>query len=202
MTAAAAWEAASDHLPSEIASLLSSSREEILLDQQLIVALPEWQVALEGGETTSNTDVLAVCRNDIGLCVVAVEAKVLEAFGPLLSEKRRDASAGQVARLRFLHTLLKIELFDDAIRYQLVHRTASAFLTAREFHAKGAVMLIHAFGCPAARREDFRAFCTALGAVELAPGISRVPSFESPRLYLAWCDGDPKFRQIELASTL
>ena len=202
MTAAAAWEAAADKLPPEISVVLESSNDPLLQEQRLLIALPEWQVALEGGETTSNTDVLAICRNEIGLCVIGVEAKVLEDFGPLLKEKRKEASSGQLARLKYLHSLLKIEHFEDTIRYQLLHRTASALLTAQEFHAKVAVMLVHAFDCPPARREDFRAFVTALGGAELTPSIYRVSSFENPRLYLAWSDGDCQFREVELPSAL
>jgi hypothetical protein len=202
MTAAAAWEAAADALPPEIKVLLESSKEECLQEQRLLIALPEWQVSLEGGETTSNTDVLAICRNDTGLCVIGVEAKVLEDFGPLLSEKRKEASPGQLARLTYLHALLKIEHFEDAIRYQLLHRTVSALLTAQQFHAESAVMLVHAFDCPPARREDFRAFVVALGAKEIAPFFYRVLSFNHPRLYLTWCDGDSQFRQVELPSSL
>jgi hypothetical protein len=77
MTAAAAWEAAADVLPPEITRLLESSREKVLSDLRLVLALPEWQVPLPGGTTTSNTDVLAICRNDLGVCILGVEAKVL-----------------------------------------------------------------------------------------------------------------------------
>ena len=201
MTAAAAWEDADGSLPPEIAFLLQSSGEKQLLGQQLLVALPEWQVSLPGGSTTSCTDVLAVCRNDVGLCVLGVEAKVLEDFGPLLAEKRALASSGQSERLAYLHSLLRVPHFDDAIRYQLLHRTASVLLTAREFHAIAAVMLVHAFDTPSPQRADFLAFVKAMSATEVAPLVYRVESFHKPSLYLAWCDGDPKFRTRQLPST-
>jgi len=202
MTAAAAWEAAEWALPPEITRMLESSREPQLLEQRLLVALPEWQVPLPGGVTTSNTDVLAICRNDLGLCVIGVEAKVLEDFGPLLSAKRAESSSGQSERLAYLHALLGVARFDDSIRYQLLHRTASALLTAREFHAIAAVMLVHAFDTPNAQHLDFEAFRTALGAREVAPLVYKIPSFESPALYLAWCDGDPQFRKVVLPNAL
>lgn len=147
MTAAASWEDASGELPAEISSLLSRTSEPSLVDLSLLAALPEWQVALPGGDTTSNTDVLAICRNESGVCIVAVEAKVLEDFGPLLKDKRAGASPNQERRLAYLHELLGVSAFDDAIRYQLLHRTASALLTAQQFHAHCAVMLVH--GTPA-----------------------------------------------------
>lgn len=202
MTAAAAWEASAHALPPEISQLLESSRESLLQGQRLLVAIPEWEVPLEGGTTVSCTDVLAVCRNDAGLCVVAVEAKVREDFGPTLAEKRRDASSGQLARLNYLHSLLKIDSFDNAIRYQLLHRTASALLTARDFHAESAVLLVHAFGSPTNVRGDYIAFAKAMRGLEIAPSVYKVPSFDSPTLYLAWCDGDPQFLQVELPSAL
>lgn len=198
MTAAASWEGASGELPAEIASLLSGTGEPSLTGLSLLAALPEWQVALPGGDTTSNTDVLAICRNESGLCIVAVEAKVLEDFGPLLRVKRDGASSNQERRLAYLHDLLGVPRFDDAIRYQLLHRTASALLTARQFHACCAVMLVHAFGTPAQRRSDFTAFCAAMGATEVSPGVWRAVLATGPTLYLAWCDGDPKYLAMEL----
>ncbi len=202
MTAAAAWEAAADRLPSEITLLLESSQEPLLRDQRLLLALPEWQVALPGGVTSSSTDVLAVCRNELGLCILGVEAKVLEDFGPLLAKKRSEASSGQSVRLDYLHGLLGVDRFDDNIRYQLLHRTASALLTAREFHATAAVMLVHAFDTPAQRRSDFTAFAQAMKAREIAPLVYNVSSFTSPSLFLAWCNGDPEFRKKRLPNAL
>jgi hypothetical protein len=97
---------------------------------------------------------------------------------------------------------LGVAHFDDSVRYQLLHRTASALLTARDFHATAAVMLVHAFDTPASQRADFEAFRAALNAREIAPLVYKVPSFEYPSLYLAWCDGDAKFRKVELPSLI
>lgn len=202
MTAAAAWEDAGDALPEEIATALHSSSDEALQDLRLLAAIPEWEVSLEGGETASHTDVLALARNDKGLCVIAVEAKVNEDFGPLLKDKRAEASAGQSKRLDYLHSLLGVPHFDDLIRYQLLHRTASALLTAREFHAQAAVMLVHSFGHQPNLRADFDAFCNALGTKELSLGVHVAPTFSSPRLYMAWCSGNRKYLDVELPSVL
>jgi hypothetical protein len=200
MTAAAAWESAAERLPAEITQRLESTTEPLLKGQRLLVALPEWPVALPGGATTSSTDILAICRNDLGLCVIAVEAKVVEDFGPLLATKRAESSTGQGDRLAYLHSLLGVEHFDDSIRYQLLHRTASAILTAREFHASVAVMLIHAFDTPATQRLEFEAFRQALHAREIARLIYHVDQVRKPALFLAWCDGDPSFRHLLLPS--
>ena len=202
MTAAASWEAADNKLPPEISDLLASSAEPCLQWLQLLAAMPEWEVALPGGDTTSNTDVMAFCTNSEGLAVVAVEAKVLEAFGPYVGEKRDGASENQRLRLSYLHQLLKVEAFPDTIRYQLLHRTASAILTAQAFHAKTAVMLVHAFATPMDRRSDFEAFCKVMSANEIAPRVYKVASITSPQLFLAWCDGNEKYREVVLESAL
>lgn len=202
MTAAAAWETSAGALPPEIESALETSGEECLRGLSLLMAIPEWEVALEGGETTSNTDVLAVCRNDAGLCIVAVEAKVHEDFGPLVGDKRKAASPGQSQRLQYLQSLLGLSHLDDNIRYQLVHRTASALLTARDFHARTAVMLVQAYDTPRARRVEFESFCSAMRASERGPAVRRADEFDHPALYLVWCDGESKFREVELPSAL
>ncbi|NQU98400.1 hypothetical protein HQ533_02950 [Candidatus Woesearchaeota archaeon] len=45
---------------------------------------------------------MAVTRNDLGLVILAVEAKVDETFGPTLGEKRKNASEGQLGRITYL----------------------------------------------------------------------------------------------------
>ena len=198
MTTAAAWEAAGICLPREIEMTLTATARPPLTDLRLLLALPEWRVELPGGRTQSATDVLALCRNELGLCAIAVEAKVLEDFGPTVAEKRSGSSDGQAERLRYLHELLGVRHFAGEIRYQLLHRTASALLTAREFHAATAVMMIHAFDTPADRRQDFDAFAAEMGAVVAVPGVYHVPRMAAPSLYLAWCDGDATFRAVNV----
>jgi hypothetical protein len=200
MTAAASWEAAAGELPPEISALLDSSGADVLQNLELLVAIPEWETELEGGVTTSKTDVLALCRNEIGLCVVAVEAKVNEDFGPLVEAKRNEASTGQSDRLDSLQKLLGMASLSGSIRYQLLHRTASALLTAKLFHADTAVMLIQSFGNKANLRTDFDNFGQSLNAQRIGTNIYSITAKESPKLFLAWCQGDPKFLEVKLPS--
>ncbi len=203
MTTAACWDAANDQLPNEISMVLDSSNEPALTTLQLLVAFPEWEVPLPGGERSSFTDVLALARNSMGLVCIAVEAKVDEEFGPTLLSKRAEESIGQSERIDHLHKVLRRKLpMPDAIRYQLLHRTASALFTAEQFHANTAVMLVHSFSPTGRWREDYMAFCSAMGAKPLSDSISVVPGFEGPRLYLAWCAGNKKFLEVELPSVV
>ena len=201
MTAANAWEAAGDGLPREITKLLDQAGTPALQALELLAAIPEWQVELPGGTRNSCTDVLALARNGAGLVVIGVEAKVLEDFGPTIAEKRRNASDGQGARLAYLHEILKVDRFDDSVRYQLLHRSASALLTAGAFHAATAVMLVQAFGTPAERRADFEVFRLAMKATEVAPMLYQAPASGGPTLYLGWCDGDPHYQTIDIRTS-
>ena len=199
MSAAASWEAAGNHLPAELDAALGASRDPDLAGLNLLLAVPEWEVELPGGLTTSHSDVLALARNDHGLVVVAVEAKVDEQFGPTLGEKRSDPSEGQSNRLTYLHGVLQLDApLPDSIRYQLLHRTVSSILTARLFHAHVAVMLVQSFSPVGRWREEFDVFCRALGVVPTSDRVAAVPGHEKPRLFVGWCTGDQRFREVDL----
>ncbi|MGE0441444.1 MAG: hypothetical protein AB7S39_13235 [Gemmatimonadales bacterium] len=187
---ALSWEAAND-LPSEMRAALETGPAD-LRGLELQLAVPEWEVALPGGATASHTDVMALARNDAGLVAIAVEAKVDEVFGPTLGEKRKKASAGQTERLDYLHQVLGLPNgLPDSVRYQLLHRTASAVLIARAFHASTAVMMVQSFSQDAAWFDDFTAFGTALGVRVATGSVARVGARTGPALYLGWCLSPP-----------
>ena len=203
MTTAACWEDAAGDLPLEVKQTLDASGQRDLASLKLLAAIPEWEVELPGGKRPSHTDVLALASNDEGLVVLAVEAKVDEAFGPTLGEKRADESAGQGERIDYLHAALCLDIpLRDEIRYQLLHRTVSALRTAQDFHACSAVMLVHSFSPTQRWREDFLSFCEAMTAMVLSADLYIVSRFKSPRLYLAWCTGDKKFLDVDLPSVI
>jgi hypothetical protein len=200
MSAAASWEAAGDKLPPEISLALNSSYVPEIRGLKLLAAIPEWETPLPGGTRASFTDILAVTRNEFGVCVLAVEAKADEDFGPLVSEKLAEASDGQKERLESLRSCLGLKVLDGDIRYQLLHRTASAVLSAQEFGASTAVMLVHSFGKRPELRADFERFCEAMGAEPRSPSVRQVVLKDQPRLVLAWVDGDPRFANETLPS--
>jgi len=136
MSAAACWEGSQPRLPPEISALLDSCKDPAISELDLLLAIPEWEVALPDGETVSQTDIMAICRNSSGLVILGVEAKVDEPFGPTLVEKKSGATNGQLERIAYLEKELgRDSPFGDEIGYQLLHRTVSALLTARAFHA-------------------------------------------------------------------
>jgi hypothetical protein len=68
----------------------------------------------------------------------------------------------------------------DDIGYQLLHRTVSALLTARAFHAGTAVMLVHSFSPESRWREDFEAFAAALGGSRLTDDLYEIELSQGP----------------------
>lgn len=203
MSAAACWEESQPQLPSEIVQVLEGSREQSISNLQLLVAIPEWEVELPGGDTASQTDILAITRNESGLVILGVEAKVDEPFGPTLQEKKSGASEGQLRRIAYLEQELgRTVPFEDHIRYQLLHRTVSTLLTARAFHAPIAVMLVHSFSLVSKWRNDFEDFCQGLGCTLLSQDLREVPNIEGQRMILGWCKGNEKYLGVELPSAL
>ncbi len=203
MSAAACWEDSQPHLPAEILSCFESGNDAAITKLELLVAIPEWKVDLPGGISASHTDVLAITRNASGLVIIGVEAKVDETFGPTIEEKRAKASEGQLSRIFYLERELgRKEPFEGDIRYQLLHRSVSALLTARAFHAPVAVMLVHSFSPESAWRDDFDRFCQSLDCNILSPDLCEVPNIEDTRLLLGWCKGNEKYLESELPSAL
>jgi len=203
MSAAACWEENEPKLPAAISDVLEASGDKSLTSLELLAAIPEWEVDLPGGARPSQTDVLAITRNEHGLVILGVEAKVDEPFGPTLGEKKAGPSEGQLKRIAYLERELGCASpMDDSIRYQLLHRTVSAILTARSFHAGIAVMLVHSFSPDSRWREDFEAFTAAVGGKQLTDDLYEIELSEGPRLIIGWCKGAEKYLTVELPSGL
>jgi len=201
MSAAACWEENQPRLPSEISLLLDGSNDLAISGLELLVGIPEWEVDLPGGNTASQTDILAITRNQSGLVILGVEAKVDEPFGPTLGEKKSAATEEQLGRIAYLEHELGCSVpFDDHIRYQLFHRTVSALMTSRAFYAPVAVMLVQSFSPASKWRDDFEAFCQGLGCISLSEDLREVPDIDGPRLILGWCKGNKRYLDVELPS--
>jgi len=203
MSAAACWEDNHPNLPAEIVATLDSANNSALSNLQLLLAIPEWEVDLPGGDRPSQTDILAITQNENGVVVLGVEAKVEEPFGPTLAEKKSGASEGQLSRISYLEKELGRKMpFPDSIRYQLLHRSVSALLTARAFHSPIAVMLVHSFSQSSMWRNEFEAFCSELNCKQLSPDLWQVPNIRDRQLLLGWCKGNPQYLATELPSAL
>jgi len=195
MTLAQSWETAHPSVPSEIAAALDSAGDPVLRELELLLAIPEYQVDLPGGRRPSQTDVLALMRGSAGLVAVAVEGKVDEAFGPTVGEKRADDSVGVDERLAWLIDYLGIESVPDTVRYQLLHRTASAMLVAQQFDAAAAVMLVHSFSPTNRWFDDFAEFAQLFGVRAELGHVSQIGVIDGRPLFMGWSKGDQRFRE-------
>lgn len=200
MTLARAWESAPpNRLPPEVDALLETSGREGWDALRLLAAIPEYQVPLPGGERPSQTDLLALTRSPDGLVVIAVEGKVDESLGPTVGEKRAEKSAGVHERLRYLLDTLELDSCTDEVRYQLLHRTVSALLIARDFAAESAVMLVHSFSLTGKWFDDFAVFGSLCGQQVERSRLAFLGERSGIRLYVGWCTGDQRFRSDAVA---
>lgn len=143
---ALSWENAID-IPGEIKSLFSNSQLLGFTNIKLSLAIPEYKVSLPGGNRPSQNDVFALLSSDEGLSAMTVEGKAREDFDVTIEEwKQRTSDKGVRERLTFLtNTIGLTSGVPNTIRYQLLHRMASAVLEANRFHSKDAIMVIQSF---------------------------------------------------------
>lgn len=184
-TLASCWEAA-PNLPPEILNVLGTEAE-------LLVALPEHKVPLPRGRD-SQSDIFALVRVGGETGAVTIEGKVNESFDRLVSEWLVDASAGKHERLSYLCSLLGLSAAAvNNLRYQLLHRTASAIIEAARFKTDFAAMIVHSFSPNRMWFDDFAAFAAAFGATATPDMPIWVQLPDGRRLLLAWASGEARF---------
>ncbi|WP_341487439.1 hypothetical protein [Pararhizobium sp. A13] len=185
-TLAHCWEQ-SVGLPPEISGLFPDTTE-------LLLALPEHKVPLRGGNRDSQNDIFALIRYGGATCAATIEGKVNEPFGPTVGEWLKTPSVGKLARMRHICDVLGLAETPPAhIRYQLLHRTASAVIEAKRFKTDEAAMIVHSFSPTRMWFADFTAF-TRLFDLDVAPdrGVGLSLS-NGAQLRLGWATGDAAF---------
>lgn len=192
-TLAHCWEA-TDGFPPEVSKVFTQATEPLLANLAPVLAVPEFKVPLPGGGHPSQNDVFVLCRSSVGPVCIMVEGKVNESFGPTLDEWRADASPGKDERLDFLLSTLGIPALPHGhIRYQLLHRAASALITAKQYHAKAAIVLVHSFSEQRTGWRDYEEFVRLFGARAVADAVQRLASAQSIPLFAAWVTGGYSF---------
>jgi hypothetical protein len=192
-TLAYCWEAA-EGFPPEVAEALKRTDEAALSDLTPILAVPEFKVPLSGGARPSQNDLFVLARGAQGPVSIMVEGKVSESFGPTLDEWREDASQGKESRLRFLlSTLGLVDNPADSIRYQLLHRAASAIITGEQFRAVVAVMLVHSFSEQRVGWDDYKSFAAIFGVDAIEGVVQRLGKSSSIPLFGVWVVGNCSF---------
>jgi hypothetical protein len=181
-----------------------SSGVTLFADSKILLAIPEHAVPVGGAGGDSKTDVWVLARCGGTLISVAVEGKVNEPFGDLVRDwlrkredeaERRERPTGAPARLALLEQRLALgPAASSKLRYQLLHRTASALIEAERFNAGAALMLVHSFG---PRRTGFKDFCDFVDAMGGVPpshdAVTPVGSRGGVELFLGWATGDDEY---------
>jgi uncharacterized protein DUF6946 len=194
-TLAYCWEEA-DGFPPEVAKALQQTDEVSLLNLMPILAIPEFKVPLPGGGRPSQNDLFVLARGAKGPVSIMVEGKVSESFGPTLGDWRVEASEGKEERLRFLLRALGLmEEPSGSVRYQLLHRAASAVITGDQFRATAAVMLVHSFSQELAGWGDYEAFARLFGVDAKRGVVQRLSTDSIVPLFGVWVMGNSEFLQ-------
>lgn len=103
-------------------------------------------------------------------------------FGPTVAERLRQPSLGK----ELLSNKLEIDAVPPELRYQLLHRSASAILEAERFSASHAVVLVHSFSSTSRWYEDFATFGRALGAETRRDAIVAAGLGSGVKFHLGW----------------
>ncbi len=193
-----AWESAKG-FPPEIQALFTRS-EHPFHNIELLLAIPEHKVLMSpyGGHPSQN-DLFVLAKDSEGnLIALTIEGKVSESFGNILSEWNAEGSPGKYKRLAFItETLGLTGEIPETIRYQLLHRTASAVLEAKRFTAKRAVMVVHSFNQNDLWFDDYRAFLSIFGVTDALPGMLQfLTEVWGIKIYSGWARGEEKFLQM------
>jgi len=126
---------------------------------------------------------------------MTIEAKAGEKLDDLVIEwlKKQKKGSGKPARLNELKQLLAITDCDvNQIRYQLLHRTASAIKEAVRFNATKAIMLIQSFNKADDELSwnDFKDFGKLMGATVQEDTLVKAERHTDIPLYLGWVNSE------------
>ena len=189
---ACCWEEAND-IPKDVKTVLSQI--PVFEGIEALIITPEHKVPLPGGTRPSQTDCWVLARTSTDLVSIAVEGKVSEPFGPTIREWLENPSKGKKERLSYLCLQLGLsELhLPGNIRYQLLHRTVSAIIEAKRFHAKHAVMIVHSFSQTAEWFDDYKNFVKLFGVSAGIDSIVSIKGNTETNLYLAWVNGNKRY---------
>ena len=183
-----------DGFPTCVKKAFKKSDINLFQNIEILLAIPEHKVSLPGGARSSQNDLFVLAKNHDQLISIAVEGKVSEPFGDVVSKWLENPSPGRKKRLEFLCTELgrKVDGLSN-IRYQLLHRTVSAILEAKRFNAPNALMLVHSFSQKDEWFENYALFAALFGVEAEINRIHSAGRIGDIQLYLGWVKGDPKY---------
>ena len=180
--------------PSSVKRVFQKSKYSVFKDIDFLAGFVEHKVLLPGGVHPSQNDIFILAKSKKDLVAIAVEGKVSESFGETIRNWLKDESKGKKTRLKFLNELLQLNQDGlQEIRYQLLHRTASAVIEAKRFNASTALMLVHSFSHTHERFDDYSNFASLFGITARLNAIHLAKRIDDVNLYLAWITGEKEY---------
>jgi hypothetical protein len=120
---------------------------------------------------------------------MTVEGKVNEPFDDLVEDwlYKNERKQNRQRRLEGLCDLLGLEVSDAlGLRYQLLHRTASALIEAERYSATTSVILVNSFSAEKMWLDDYVDFAGALGVSAENRKLVDAGIKSNRRLLLGW----------------
>lgn len=187
---AVSWESrrvSASGLPPEIE--LAFTTHAVFVGAVLLLGIPEHRVTLDDPKRPSQSDLWAMLRTPRGLASMSIEAKAGEEFDRRVGDWLGREGEGKEKRLAFLSDCLGLTSTPPrSIRYQLLHRTASAVLEAKRWGAPLALMLVQSFAESPTSWQDYADFAGILGLNARRGGITESRQLGEIELHLAWVD--------------
>jgi hypothetical protein len=150
--------------PTEVRQVFRSSGMDVFQAIEMLVDFPEYKVPLPGGRRASQNDIFILAKGNGQLVCIMVEGKASEPFGDTIAEWKIESGRGKETRLGYMCELFGLDIAKiDHIRYQLLHRTASALIEAQRFNAPNALMLVHSFSRKNECFDDYQQFLALFG---------------------------------------
>jgi hypothetical protein len=180
--------------PNSVKRVFQESKYDVFKNTEFLAGFVEYKVPLPPRGYPSQNDILVLAKSDKDVVVIAVEGKVSEPFGETVGEWIKDESEGKKTRLKYLSKLLQLNRTGlQKIRYQLVHRTASAIIEAKRFGASTALMLVHSFSLNHEWFDDYFNFSSLFGITAQRNAIHFGKRIDDVNLYLAWITGEREY---------
>lgn len=187
------WEEANG-FPAEIQQALDDSDIDGFNGIVPLLVIPEHKVPLPGGRADSQNDAFALASSQRGLIAMSIEGKVEEPFGQVVSKWGPDSSPGKRERYDYLVSLLELGTAGlSQVYYQLLHRTASAVIEAKRFHADTAVMLVHSFSQSHTWFPEFCEFAALFGIDAELNRIYSCGQRSGVELHIGWVVGNAEY---------
>lgn len=179
--------------PKSVKNVFDNSRDVNIVSLEQLFSFPEYKVALPGGSKASQNDLYVLSKNQSGLMCIMIEGKVEESFDKLVVKWSNGVSNGiDNARLKYLIDLLgltnqKKEVLK--VRYQLLHRTASAIIEAQRTDSKQAMMMVHSFSKKNSWFDDYKSFLKLFNLSAKLNEVSKPVKIAGIELYFCWIKG-------------